>query len=217
MRHTILSRMRNIIFVGVLLLLLIWAGRNADASPHHGRFEPNRHGLRLGTVVVQLPPGSINVRIGPVRCHYRGGVFYKKGRRGFVVVRAPVGAVVPVLPPGVRAVFVGGRTYYCLHGAYYRKIPLGYVVVNAPAGDLVTDASLMTDGARVTVRAALLNVRSGPGVNHPVVTRVRRGTVMTIRGQAADWFYAELPNGTFGWVIDPEGNKIELWEPPEGQ
>ena len=23
--------------------------------------------------------------------------------------------------------------------------------------------------------------------------------------------------GKFGWVVDPEGNKIELWEPPPGQ
>lgn len=23
--------------------------------------------------------------------------------------------------------------------------------------------------------------------------------------------------GIFGWVMDPEGNKIELWQPPEGQ
>jgi predicted enzyme related to lactoylglutathione lyase len=23
--------------------------------------------------------------------------------------------------------------------------------------------------------------------------------------------------GKFGWVVDPEGNKIELWQPPEGQ
>jgi len=23
--------------------------------------------------------------------------------------------------------------------------------------------------------------------------------------------------GKFGWVIDPEGNKVELWEPPYGQ
>lgn len=23
--------------------------------------------------------------------------------------------------------------------------------------------------------------------------------------------------GKFGWVIDPEGNKIELWQPPVGQ
>jgi predicted enzyme related to lactoylglutathione lyase len=23
--------------------------------------------------------------------------------------------------------------------------------------------------------------------------------------------------GKFGWVVDPEGNKIELWQPPDGQ
>ena len=23
--------------------------------------------------------------------------------------------------------------------------------------------------------------------------------------------------GIFGWVIDPEGNKVELWQPPDGQ
>jgi len=23
--------------------------------------------------------------------------------------------------------------------------------------------------------------------------------------------------GKFGWVLDPEGNKVELWEPPQGQ
>jgi predicted enzyme related to lactoylglutathione lyase len=23
--------------------------------------------------------------------------------------------------------------------------------------------------------------------------------------------------GKFGWVVDPEGNKVELWEPPDGQ
>ncbi|HQR38833.1 MAG TPA: VOC family protein, partial [Blastocatellia bacterium] len=23
--------------------------------------------------------------------------------------------------------------------------------------------------------------------------------------------------GKFAWVIDPEGNKVELWEPPQGQ
>ena len=24
---------------------------------------------------------------------------------------------------------------------------------------------------------------------------------------------AEYPYGKFGWILDPEGNKIELWEP----
>ncbi len=27
----------------------------------------------------------------------------------------------------------------------------------------------------------------------------------------------ESEYGKFAWVIDPEGNKIELWQPPEGQ
>jgi predicted enzyme related to lactoylglutathione lyase len=24
------------------------------------------------------------------------------------------------------------------------------------------------------------------------------------------------PNGRFGWAMDPEGNRFELWEPSEG-
>lgn len=27
----------------------------------------------------------------------------------------------------------------------------------------------------------------------------------------------ELEYGVFAWVIDPEGNKVELWQPPAGQ
>jgi predicted enzyme related to lactoylglutathione lyase len=23
--------------------------------------------------------------------------------------------------------------------------------------------------------------------------------------------------GKFGWVVDPDGNKVELWEPPPGR
>jgi len=28
---------------------------------------------------------------------------------------------------------------------------------------------------------------------------------------------ADSEFGKFGWVIDPEGNKVELWQPPPGQ
>lgn len=27
----------------------------------------------------------------------------------------------------------------------------------------------------------------------------------------------ESEYGKFGWVMDPEGNKVELWQPPKGQ
>ena len=27
----------------------------------------------------------------------------------------------------------------------------------------------------------------------------------------------ESEHGKFGWVMDPEGNRVELWQPPDGQ
>ena len=36
-------------------------------------------------------------------------------------------------------------------------------------------------------------------------------------GCAVDDKVEESEYGKFGWVMDPEGNKLELWQPPEGQ
>jgi len=33
-------------------------------------------------------------------------------------------------------------------------------------------------------------------------------------GAAFEWTDAD---GKLGWVMDPEGNKVELWQPPPGQ
>ena len=39
-----------------------------------------------------------------------------------------------------------------------------------------------------------------------------RAEGVTIEGDIQESEY-----GKFGWVIDPEGNKVELWQPPAGQ
>lgn len=36
-------------------------------------------------------------------------------------------------------------------------------------------------------------------------------------GCAVDDKVDESEYGKFGWVVDPEGNKLELWQPPAGQ
>lgn len=43
--------------------------------------------------------------------------------------------------------------------------------------------------------------------------------VATLReaGCAVDDKVETSEYGTFGWVVDPEGNKLELWQPPQGQ
>lgn len=40
--------------------------------------------------------------------------------------------------------------------------------------------------------------------------KVLRDEGVTIIGEVE-----EYPYGKFGWIVDPEGNKIELWEPKE--
>jgi predicted enzyme related to lactoylglutathione lyase len=41
----------------------------------------------------------------------------------------------------------------------------------------------------------------------------------TLRGEGCDVDPREesTEHGKFGWVTDPEGNRIELWEPPSGR
>lgn len=80
----------------------------------------------------RAPVGYRTVLVGRKRYFYHGGVFYRKARRGFVVVKAPVGAVVATLPVGFVTLSIGGLPFYCYEGVYYRKVPSGYVVVDPP-------------------------------------------------------------------------------------
>jgi len=41
--------------------------------------------------------------------------------------------------------------------------------------------------------------------------------VLRAEGCAVEDKVEESEYGKFGWVLDPEGNKVELWQPPDGQ
>jgi len=38
---------------------------------------------------------------------------------------------------------------------------------------------------------------------------------MRSEGAEVDEKYEETEYGNFGWVMDPDGNRIELWEPKD--
>lgn len=42
-------------------------------------------------------------------------------------------------------------------------------------------------------------------------------TVLRAEGCEVDARTEHSEYGKFGWVMDPEGNRIELWQPPPGQ
>jgi uncharacterized protein YgiM (DUF1202 family) len=182
-----------VILVSLLIVTFTFT-ENALADRRHPRAPV---APRHGEVFVNLPAGHRTVYVGRSRYFYRSGVFYTRGPSGYVVVRAPVGAVIAAPPAGCRTVVVGGATYHAYNGDYYQNGPAGYVVVQAPA--VVPQPPSMA-GQQVSVTAHTLNVRSGPGMGHPVIEQVRQGFIVTVQGTAPGWLYVRTPSGKFGWV-----------------
>jgi catechol 2,3-dioxygenase-like lactoylglutathione lyase family enzyme len=53
-------------------------------------------------------------------------------------------------------------------------------------------------------------------VNYRVADLRALITALRAEGCRVDDKVDESEYGKFGWVVDPDGNKIELWEPPPG-
>lgn len=54
-------------------------------------------------------------------------------------------------------------------------------------------------------------------VNYRVADLHALLAALRAEGCAVDDKVEESEYGKFGWVIDPEGNKVELWQAPEGR
>jgi len=154
-----------------------------------------------GKVIVKPPVGYKKVRVRGANYFYQGGIFYRRGPSGYVVVRGPIGAIIPVLAVGFVTFLVGSLTYYYYGGVYYQQVPSGYVVVEAPPAAPVVEEPPEVVSGRVSVTAHTLNIRSGPGLNFAIIGQVSRGEVLTIHGNAPEWLYVKLRSGKFGWVM----------------
>jgi catechol 2,3-dioxygenase-like lactoylglutathione lyase family enzyme len=54
-------------------------------------------------------------------------------------------------------------------------------------------------------------------INYRVDDLVALLAALRAEGCEVDPKFDDSEYGKFGWVFDPDGNKIELWEPPAGQ
>ncbi len=107
------------------------------------------------------------------------------------------GTVVHHIHPAACALMIAGITYFVFSDIYYRRVPSGYMVVDAPPRDTLQAPV----GQWAVVDIYALNVRSGPGLGHTILSYVCRGERLLIRGKAPAWYYVELPNGSYGWVM----------------
>lgn len=54
-------------------------------------------------------------------------------------------------------------------------------------------------------------------INHRVDDLHALLAALRSEGCEVDAKVEESEHGQFGWVMDPEGHRVELWQPPEGQ
>lgn len=187
------------LFLGVFLFSLTPVDQaGADHRRSHRHMGPP---FRHGHVVAKLPHGYRTIYVNRSPYYFWNGFFYSPGSRGYMVVSAPVGAIVASLPLGHSRVSIGGAIFFNFGGSYYRQVPQGYMVV-APPPDVVVQPPPPQIYGSVSVIANRLNVRSGPGGEHPVVYQLQQGTVLTVYSISMGWYYVQLPNGQYGWVME---------------
>jgi Family of unknown function (DUF6515) len=141
----------NLTLMGIILLsFLIISTINAQAR--RGHVVVRKRVVR----VEHLPPHYETIVIHKKNYFYNNGFFYRRGPRGYSIIRAPIGARLRVLPVGYTIVKFGGLSYYYFNGAYYYYVPAEnvYVVVEKPADAVNTpenkfDQVKLYDGSTV--------------------------------------------------------------------
>lgn len=155
---------------------------------------------KTGKIYTKITGDHYTVRSHSRDYIFHQGIFYSRDPRGYKVVKPPRGAVVRHLPSGFETLIIAGITYFIFANVFYNKTASGYVVVDEPAG-FSHGVAIPQDGQALAVNTRLLNVRSGPGLGHPVIFQVRLSEVLIFQGYSGSWYYVQLPNGNYGWVM----------------
>lgn len=153
-----------------------------------------------------LPLGFALLAFAGMEYYYHRGIYYKKLPNGYIVTKPPLGAVVVRLPHGYITFRAGGGEYYYYNSVYYNRVPSGYIVAEPPYKTSTSDSinryqPVLPATEQVKVTAPMLNVRSGPGMNHSITFQIPHGTIMEIHGSSPEWFFVKLPSGEFGWIM----------------
>lgn len=203
---------RRLVATATALTLVLSAGA-AFADDHHDR---DRDRDRDRDWHHHYPAGDyIPARHGHEVYYVHRGHFYRHTNSGYISIGLPFGAIVATLPIGHVSVSIGGIGYFLADGVYYRPYRAGgYEVVTppvVPVAPVSVPAPAPTQSVMVNISA--LNVRSGPGGNFSVVGEVFSGDSLIVHGTAPGWYYVQLPNGQYGWVMN---RYVTAAEVPQG-
>lgn len=97
-------------------------------------------------------------------------------------------------------------------GGDYAGFGAENIIVTGPGIEPVAGMPIPTTLGTVTVTGSVVNLRTGPGTNYPIVTKVNRGTVLTVQDQAFGWYQVVTNDNTTGWIaswlVSANGNNV---------
>lgn len=95
---------------------------------------------------------------------------------------------------------LGVMTAALISGAFYQPAPPP--IYPEPMPETYRPETMPSAAAIVRVAVVLLNVRSGPGLDQPVITTVRLGDPLEVIRPSADWHLIRTSQGIQGWVME---------------
>lgn len=123
---------------------------------------------------------------------------------------------------GIGGIFFKAKDPAALAAWYQRHLGLAVQPWGGAVFTWADDAGQPVGGTTIWSVAAQDAERFSPGVA-PFMVNYRvadmRALVAVLREEGCQVLEPteDGAHGRFAWVMDPEGNKVELWEPPPGQ
>lgn len=121
---------------------------------------------------------------------------------------------------GIGGIFIKAKDPAKLQAWYKKHLGIDIQTWGGTAFRWVDDAGHATAGTTVWSVSDGKNFAPGKAsfmVNYRVADLGRLLTQLRSEGCKVLDKTESSEYGKFGWVMDPEGNKIELWQPPKGQ
>ncbi|QWT18778.1 VOC family protein [Bacillus sp. NP157] len=123
---------------------------------------------------------------------------------------------------GIGGIFFKAKDAPALREWYKKHLGIDVQAWGGAAFSWAGDDGTPTGGSTIWSLSSSEEPHFGPGTA-PFMINYRvadvHGLVKVLREEGCNVLdkVDDSEYGKFAWVIDPEGNKVELWEPPEGQ
>ncbi|MBC3934319.1 VOC family protein [Undibacterium rugosum] len=123
---------------------------------------------------------------------------------------------------GIGGIFFQAKDAVALRAWYQRHLGIDVQPWGGAAFSWADEAGQPVGGSTVWSIAAEQNAQFEPGrasfmINYRVADLAELLAALREEGCQVLEKTESSAYGEFGWVIDPEGNKVELWQPPAGQ